>query len=264
MKNYNEESSGSRSFDTGFWFVLTACVVVLALTAYLLFVKPVFSDADSLSKYEYESDVSVSDAVTDIPMPDTQTIAPSDEPDEEDSDDQAADDSAEQDEDEDEDVEDAEDDEEDEETDEDEPDDTQTAAPADTMPTFTLPMKNAVVSRPYTVDALKYDQTMEDWRTHAAVDYKGTKGEEVLSVADGTVQEIGTNTLYGQYIVLRHSDKVISRYAGIADPTVSEGETVTAGQVIAQLGAPMPAEAKQGVHLHLEVIESGHPINPAS
>lgn len=246
MKNTNEESTGHRPIDRGFLFILAACVIVIALAAYLLFISPTFADTESLSKYEYESEesVSASDSVPNIPAMDAEQ-----EP-EEDTDEESAEEDedalAEQ----------------ETETAEDESDDVeQTVSEAESVPAFTSPTEASQISRIYCVDSLSYDETMEDWRTHAATDFSGEKGDSVMAVADGTVLEIGNNALYGPYVVIQHSDSLSSRYAGIAEIEVEEGDHVTAGQDIAQMGDPMPAEAKQGVHLHLEMIEEDKPVD---
>ena len=155
-----------------------------------------------------------------------------------------------------EDAEDVEDEEEDEEN-EDEPAQ-KPSGPAQ----FAPPTASNEVTRPYSVDALSYDETMQDWRTHAAVDYGGTRGDAVTAFTDGTVIEIGEDALRGGYVVLNHADGVQSCYAGVEDVTVQEGDNVTCGQQIASLGDPMPAESKQGVHLHLAVTKEGEPMDP--
>lgn len=216
----------------------------VGVIGYLLFAQPAQTDPDSLSQYEYEGEsVSASDPVADIPAMDADTA----EEDEEDEDETA------------ESLADSEDDTEDEEEVETEDKD----EPASSVPAqFAPPTASNEVTRPYSVDALSYDETMQDWRTHAAMDYGGKRGDAVTAFTDGTVIEIGEDALRGGYIVLNHADGLQSCYAGIEDITVQEGESVTCGQQIASLGEPMPAESKQGVHLHLAVTKEGEPVDP--
>ena len=240
MKNPRE----GRIPQEGILLSLLLGAAAVGVIGYLLFAQPAQTDSDSLSRYEYEGEsVSASDPVADIPAMEAGT-AEEDEDDE----DEAAEDA--------EDVEDEEADEDDEE-DEDEPAQ-KPSGPAQ----FAPPTASNEVTRPYSVDALSYDETMQDWRTHAAVDYGGTRGDAVTAFTDGTVIEIGEDALRGGYVVLNHADGVQSCYAGVEDVTVQEGDNVTCGQQIASLGDPMPAESKQGVHLHLAVTKEGEPMDP--
>lgn len=214
----------------------------VGVIGYLLFAQPAQTDPDSLSQYEYEGDsVSASDPVADIPAMDAGT--------------------AEEDE-EDEDAENPTDGEGDAE-DEDEIETEDEGEPASSVPAqFAPPTASNEVTRPYSVDALSYDETMQDWRTHAAIDYGGKRGDAVTAFTDGTVIEIGEDALRGGYVVLNHADGLQSCYAGIEDITVQEGDSVTCGQQIASLGDPMPAESEQGVHLHLAVTKEGELVDP--
>ena len=146
MKNPRE----GRIPQEGILLSLLLGAAAVGVIGYLLFAQPAQTDSDSLSRYEYEGEsVSASDPVADIPAMEAGT-AEEDEDDE----DEAA-----------EDAEDVEDEEADEDDEEDEPDQNP-SGPAQ----FAPPTASNEVTRPYSVDALSYDETMQDWRTHAAVD----------------------------------------------------------------------------------------------
>ncbi len=242
MKQSREDGHAA---DRRYYLILLGCAIAVAVAAFLLFAQPQFADTDTLNNYEYteEDSVSASDSVERIPALHTEDETAAEEEAEDaddadtetsDSDDEESDDQAGQ----------------------------ETTAPVEQAePTFSAPLSAATVVRGYSVDALSYDVTMEDWRTHAATDFGGESGDDVMAVADGTVTEVGENALYGSYLVIEHSDSLQSRYAGIADLNVAKGDSVSSGQVIAHLGDPMPAEAKQGVHLHLELIQDGKAAN---
>jgi murein DD-endopeptidase MepM/ murein hydrolase activator NlpD len=231
-----------RSPQETMLFSLLLAIGVIGVVGYLLLAQPTSTDTDSLSRYEYEGDsVSASDSLADIPAmdaSDSEDTASSEETEEdaqeEDSEEDAAD--AE------EDLEDAED-----------------AIAASEPAEFAAPTGSGSVSRPYSVDALSYDATMKDWRTHAATDFAGESGDAVTAFTDGTVVEIGEDALRGTYLILNHAEDRQSCYTGITDIAVKEGDAVTCGQQIAKLGEPMPAEAEQGVHLHLELTQNGEP-----
>lgn len=239
MKKPKEGAAQRRMENRRYLFVLLGCAAVVMIVGFLLFGQPQFADTDSLSRYEYETEdtVSASDTVDNVP-----SLSVTEETTETEDDAETADEET---------------------TEESEPSEQTEAAVAEVpaTPAFAAPTETAEITRSYSVDALSYDETMEDWRTHAATDYGGESGDAVTAVTDGTVLEIGEDTLYGKYIVIGHADDLTSRYAGITDISVEEGDPVTCGQQIAKLGDPMPAEAAQGVHLHLEILRGEDPVD---
>ena len=247
MKKNNGESAHDAKENRKYIFVLLGCIAVAAAIGILLW-QPSFTDTQSLSKYQYDTNeqtVSASDAVDNVPT--DKDIQQNQQADQDDTQEIQSDNSQK-----------ASDNKEKPKTKE---KTKPTAAQEENTPKFYLPMQNTEVSRAFCTDTLSYDKTMDDWRVHAAVDFNGKAGDTVTAIADATVEEIGNNVLYGTYIVLKHSDNIQSKYAGIADVCVKKGDSVNATQKIAVLGEPMPAEAKQGTHLHLEVTKDGSPID---
>lgn len=117
---------------------------------------------------------------------------------------------------------------------------------------FVLPLSNEVL-RAFSDGKQVYSATMNDWRTHNGVDFKGTKGQKVKAAADGTVKSILSDPLWGSVVVLDHGNGVISRYCGVSVSTLKEGQSVKAGDEIGAL-ADIPCEIVDGPHLHIEFI----------
>ncbi|MFC8796999.1 M23 family metallopeptidase [Promicromonospora sp. NPDC057138] len=101
------------------------------------------------------------------------------------------------------------------------------------------------------------------YRLHAGVDYAAPAGTPVLALADGTVASVETSPTGGNMIVLDHTvpgpsgaERVGSAYLHLSDGTitVAEGDTITAGAQIAQVGS---TGRSTGPHLHLEVRPGG-------
>lgn len=235
MKKTNDGAVRWWSEDKGFYMILLLCVAAVAVAAYVLFISPGTAEADPMDGYVYQADDSVtaSDSLDRVPAMEADTVQTDTA---EETDDEA------------------------------ETEETAGQAQQDTqLPavlTFTPPM-NSEVSRAYAGDTLEYDETTGDWRTHGAVDYAGKAGDTVHAIADGTVLEVGEDTMFGKYVKLSHAQGTTSLYAGLDNISVSEGETVAGGKQIAVLGEqPMPLEAKQGVHLHLEVTKEDKVIDP--
>lgn len=99
-----------------------------------------------------------------------------------------------------------------------------------------------------------------DGRSHKAVDLAAKKGTSIFAAKGGTVTFAGSNGNYGQLIVIDHGNGLVTRYAHASAIFVSKGETVTAGQVIGQVGS---TGYSTGNHLHFEVLSCGKNVDPA-
>ena len=94
---------------------------------------------------------------------------------------------------------------------------------------------------------------------HGAVDFSGSgiSGTPVYAAADGYVVEAtslinssGNYYSYGNYIFIAHYNGLYTLYAHLSSMVVSEGDTVTQGQVIGYVGS---TGNSTGPHLHFEV-----------
>ncbi|MEA3354894.1 MAG: M23 family metallopeptidase [Patescibacteria group bacterium] len=95
---------------------------------------------------------------------------------------------------------------------------------------------------------------------HRAIDVLSPIGTEIRPIAAGVVIEARFGKLgWGTTIVVKHDDRLVSRYAHLKDIRVIEGEMVGRGQVIGTVGM---TGWTTGPHLHLEVYENGKAINP--
>lgn len=86
--------------------------------------------------------------------------------------------------------------------------------------------------------------------THTGIDLKAEKGDEIYSIADGTVIYAGFKGSYGNTVIIDHGNNVESYYAHCSSLYVSDGQQVTQGQVIATVGS---TGQSTGPHLHLEI-----------
>ncbi len=129
---------------------------------------------------------------------------------------------------------------------------------------FGWPVKGEICS-PYSVDALHYDRTMQDWRTHNAIDIEADLGEKVLAAGDGIVERVYTDQMYGVTVVLYHGAGLRSIYCNLAGtPTVQAGDTVDLGQVIGAVGDTADAENGDVNHLHFAMTLDEVRVDPLS
>lgn len=92
------------------------------------------------------------------------------------------------------------------------------------------------------------------------LDFTGNLGQPIFAAAPGRVVYSG-NALkgYGELIIIKHSDVFLSAYGYNRKRHVNEGDVVTAGQPIGELG--LGPESKP--LLHFEIREHGQPVDPA-
>ncbi|MEJ2385548.1 MAG: peptidoglycan DD-metalloendopeptidase family protein [Xanthomonadales bacterium] len=95
---------------------------------------------------------------------------------------------------------------------------------------------------------------------HHGLDFAGTRGTEVLSVASGVVTWAAKRSAYGKTVEIDHGNGYQTRYAHNGELRVKPGEHVDAGQVIALMGDTGRASAP---HVHFEVLKDGRRVNPS-
>ena len=130
-----------------------------------------------------------------------------------------------------------------------------TVEPADL---YVLPLTNEVLAE-YSEQPV-YSLTMQSWRVHTGTDFKGEIGQAVKAVADGTVQQVYTDVLWGDCLVIDHGYGVQSLYCGVTT-SLAEGDTVKVGEEIGALST-IPGESLLSPHLHLEMRVSDKTVDP--
>lgn len=115
----------------------------------------------------------------------------------------------------------------------------------------------------HTTSELIYDKTMGDWRTHSGLDIAAELGTKVSAISSGTVESVVNDDLYGTVVTIDHGNELKSVYSNLgATPTVSEGQTVSAGDTIGAVGNTAIVESGIVTHLHLSVFSSGAEVDP--
>ncbi len=92
------------------------------------------------------------------------------------------------------------------------------------------------------------------------VDIVGQRGQAVVASASGKVVYSGSGLRgYGKLIIIKHNKTYLSAYAHNDQILVKEGQSVSKGQKIAEMGN---SDADQ-VKLHFEIRKLGKPVDPA-
>ena len=115
----------------------------------------------------------------------------------------------------------------------------------------------------FSVDELKYNETLGDWRTHDGIDIAAEVGTQVLAACNGTVTQVIDDDLMGTSVTIAHDGGYETVYSNLQSvPTVSEGQEVSAGEVIGSVGCTSIAEFAVPAHLHFAVTKDGVPCDP--
>lgn len=96
-------------------------------------------------------------------------------------------------------------------------------------------------------------------KLHDGADFGVSCGTPVHAAAPGTVTSIGFSGAYGKRVVLGHANGQATSYSHLSRQSVSVGERVGVGDVIAHSGS---SGLSTGCHLHFMVRKGGKPVNP--
>lgn len=95
--------------------------------------------------------------------------------------------------------------------------------------------------------------------SHDGIDISAPKGTAISAVADGEVIFSSALHGYGNIVLIRHRNGLVTVYAHNHRNLVKEGEWVRRGKVIAEVGQTGRAS---GPHLHFEVRKDNQARNP--
>ncbi|WP_322015819.1 peptidoglycan DD-metalloendopeptidase family protein [Paraburkholderia sp. J12] len=99
-----------------------------------------------------------------------------------------------------------------------------------------------------------------DGRNSKGIDIANSAGTPVVAAAAGTVVYAGNGLRgYGNLLIIKHGGDYLTAYAHNQALLVKEGQTVTQGQQIAQMGST----DNDRVMLHFELRYQGRSIDPA-
>ena len=101
--------------------------------------------------------------------------------------------------------------------------------------------------------------TFDDGKSKG-IDIAGKLGQHVVAAGSGKVMYAGSGIRgYGNLVIVKHTSSLLSAYAHNKSILVKEGESVSKGQKIAEMGNS-DADA---VKLHFEIRQQGKPVDPS-
>jgi len=96
-------------------------------------------------------------------------------------------------------------------------------------------------------------------KAHNGVDYVAPMGTPIMAAGDGKVIESAMKGANGNYVVIQHSNGIVTKYLHLSKRDVKRGEKVKQGDIVGRLGA---TGRVTGAHLHYEFMVGGVHRNP--
>lgn len=123
---------------------------------------------------------------------------------------------------------------------------TETPAPSEEAVAWMWPADGKVVA------------TFDDGKK--GIDISGKSGQQVLAAGAGKVMYAGSGIRgYGNLVIVKHTNTLLSAYAHNKTILVKEGQSVSRGQKIAEMGN----SDSDVVKLHFEIRQQGKPVDPS-
>jgi murein DD-endopeptidase MepM/ murein hydrolase activator NlpD len=96
-------------------------------------------------------------------------------------------------------------------------------------------------------------------RFHQGLDFAAPEGTAVFAAAEGIVTEIGEDSVYGIYIIIKHGESWASLYGHLQKVETILRSTVRSGTLIGRVGS---TGQSTGPHLHFELRQNGKARDP--
>lgn len=127
-----------------------------------------------------------------------------------------------------------------------------------------MPVEGDVLN-PFSNGELVKSATTGAWQTHNGADLAAEIGDDVVSIAAGTVKSVEEDGLLGVCVTIDHGNGIVSRYCNLnSGVTVTAGDEVKGGDAIGAVGDTAEIESADPSHLHFEVYRDGIFIDPVA
>lgn len=117
---------------------------------------------------------------------------------------------------------------------------------------FAIPLEGIVVS----TYGEKFDFRTEKYSFQKGIDIQSTDERIVKSIQDGMIESIGKNENLGNFIKIRHDDKMFSLYYNLSSVFVQKNQKILKGERIGEIN-DLPTS-----YLHFELWINEKPVDP--
>lgn len=121
---------------------------------------------------------------------------------------------------------------------------------------FQWPVKGATLTSPF---GFRPDPFTGVRDFHNGIDLALYYGAPIHAAGNGTVKDVGYNSIYGNYVVIAHAANFQTLYGHMSKQLVKPGQRVTVGQTIGLMGS---TGYSTGTHLHFTIYHNYKPVNP--
>jgi len=122
---------------------------------------------------------------------------------------------------------------------------------------FRFPLRQFRITSRY---GIRNDPITGNVSMHRGIDLAAPEGTEVFAAADGVVTAAGFDPVYGNYVIIRHSNSWTSLYGHLQIIETVLRSEVKSGNLIGRVGT---TGQSTGPHLHFELRQDGKPFDPA-
>ena len=141
-------------------------------------------------------------------------------------------------------------------------DENQEQKPVVSVIVFDMPV-NGTIIKDYVDNGVVYNQTLNLYSGHKAIDFASEEGAVVKAVFQGVIESIETSKLEGTTLILDHGNGLKSVYNSIeVNEDIEVGDSLSKGDSLGVISTNNRLEYKDGAHLHFEVLENGKKIDP--
>ncbi len=114
----------------------------------------------------------------------------------------------------------------------------------------------------YNMEETIYFATLDQYKYNPALVISGKVGQEVKAAEEGKVTSIVTDAQTGITITVSIGDGYEAVYGQLGEVCVSQGETISQGEIIGYLGEPTKYYSVEGCNLYFQLLKDGEPMNP--
>ncbi len=119
-----------------------------------------------------------------------------------------------------------------------------------------LPVRNARITSRF---GYRTNPVSGKYGFHTGLDLAAEEGTPVSAAFYGRIVETGSSDVWGNYVLMEHSESFATYYCHLSEIYVNEGAVIRQGETIGLVGS---TGWSTGAHLHFEVRINGVRVNP--
>ncbi|MDR2576370.1 MAG: M23 family metallopeptidase [Treponema sp.] len=121
---------------------------------------------------------------------------------------------------------------------------------------FRFPLRSYRLTSPF---GMRTNPVTGNLRIHQGIDLAAPAGTEVYAAGDGVVTETGNDSIYGNYVIIKHNNNWASLYGHLQRVGTTLRSNVKSGTIIGWVGS---TGQSTGPHLHFELRQNGRAQDP--